>query len=78
MSIDRVMYLSTALCLRMGARKSTRKLTLSFVANRDRRFLSNTAAARLPAQQPKTQSAYAAHGCYAVLGLIYYGKSMQS
>ena len=37
-------------------------------------FLSNAAAARLPAQQPKTRSTYAAHGCYAVLGSIYYGE----
>ena len=28
----------------------------------DLQFLSNAAAARLPAQQPKTQSAYVAHG----------------
>ena len=37
-------------------------------------FLSNAAAARLPAQQPKTRSAYAACGRYAVLGSIYYGQ----
>ena len=36
-------------------------------------FLSNAAAARLPAQRPKAQSAYAAYGRYGVLGFIYYG-----
>ena len=54
----------------MGARKSTRKLTLSFVANRDRQFLSKTAAARLPAQQPKTRSASGARVHYVVLGAL--------
>ena len=38
------------------------------------RFLSYTAAARLPAQQPKTWSAFAMRGRYAVLGSIYYGR----
>ena len=35
--------------------------------------LSNTAAARLRAQQPETRNAYAARGRYAVLGSTYYG-----
>ena len=39
---------------------------------RDLRFLSNAAAARQPVQQPKSRSAYAARGRYAVLGFIYY------
>ena len=38
------------------------------------RFLSITAAARLPAQQPKSQSAFAAHGRYSALGSIYYAQ----
>ena len=36
------------------------------------RFLSITAAARLPTQQPKSRSAYAALSRYSVLGSIYY------
>ena len=40
---------------------------------REVRFLSKAAAARQPVQQPKTQSAYAAHSRYGVLGFIYYG-----
>ena len=39
---------------------------------RNLRFLSNAAAARQPVQQPKSRSAYAARGRYAVLGFIYY------
>ena len=38
-------------------------------------FLINLATDRLPAQQPKTWSAYASRGRYAVLGSIYYGLS---
>ena len=37
------------------------------------RFLSKTAAAILPAQQPRTQSAWAMRSRYGVLGFIYYG-----
>ena len=33
------------------------------------RSLSDAAAARQPAQQPKTQTAFTARGCYRVLGL---------
>ena len=39
---------------------------------RDLSFLSNTAAARLPAQQPKTRSMSGARNRYVVLGSIYY------
>ena len=39
---------------------------------RECQFLSNAAAARLPAQQPKTRRGYAAHGRFEVLGFIYY------
>ena len=41
----------------------------------DLRFLSNAAAARQPVQQPKSRSAYAARGRYAVLGSIYYAEN---
>ena len=58
----------------MEAPKSIPKSMLSFVAKRDQRFLSNTAAARQPAIQPKTRSAFAARSRYAVLGSIYYGE----
>ena len=57
----------------MEAPKSIPKSMLSFVAKHDRQFLSNTTAARQPAQQPKTRSAFAARGRYVVLGSIYYG-----
>ena len=39
-------------------------------------FLSN-AAARLPVQQPKTRSAYAARGHYRELDSIYYGNKLK-
>ena len=39
---------------------------------RKSQFLSNATAARLPVQQPKTRSAYAARSHYGVLGFIYY------
>ena len=40
------------------------------------KFTSNAAAARLPAQQSKILSAYAACGrCGVVLGFIYYGQN---
>ena len=42
---------------------------------RNLRFLSNAAAARQPVQQPKSRSAYAARGRYAVLGFIYYAQN---
>ena len=38
---------------------------------RNLRFLSNAVAARQPVQQPKSRSAYAARGRYAVLDFIY-------
>ena len=39
------------------------------------RFLSKTAVALLPAQQPKTQSVNAARSHYEVLGFMYYGST---
>ena len=61
--------LSTALCYLHGGSQINPQINAQLRGKRDRRFLSNTAAARQPAQQPITRSAFAARGRYAVLGL---------
>ena len=67
----RVMYLSTALCLLHGGPQINPQINAQLSANQSR-FLSNAAAARLPAQQPKYRSASGARDRYVVLGSIYY------